>query len=257
MKLFLIRHGESVNNRLDDAGLSHEEYMQRRVADPPLTELGERQAVAVAQHLAEARIPEHYRQYLEPDGVGYGITRLYCSPMLRAMQTAQPIADVLGLAPQVWVDIHEQGGMFEGDPRDAGGAGLHRGMTSSEIIDLFPGYQLPDTVTEEGWWPGGYEEMDGCNARALKVAYALQGWASEFIAQKASEHIGLVAHGTFMDALIKALIGQLPNEKIYYSHYNTAITRIDFLPNDFTIVRYTNRSKHLAPELLTAAPPSI
>ena len=257
MKLFLIRHGESFNNRLEDEDLTQAEYMQRRVADPPLTELGERQADAVAQHLTEARIPEHYRQYLEPDGVGYGITRLYCSAMLRAMQTAQPIASTLGLSPRVWVDIHEHGGMFEGDPRAAGGPGIHQGMTRSQIAARFPGYQLPAEVSESGWWPGGYEDMDGCNTRAARVATVLRGWANEFIEQEAKEHVGLVAHGTFMDALIKALTGQLPNKQIYYSHYNTSITRIDFLRDDLTVLRYVNRSEHLAPELLTAAPPSV
>ena len=44
-------------------------------------------------------------------------TAIYISPMLRALRTAAPLAAALGLAPQVWTDIFEHGGLFTGDPR--------------------------------------------------------------------------------------------------------------------------------------------
>jgi broad specificity phosphatase PhoE len=44
MELFLIRHGESTNNALED--------WTQRVEDPLLTERGERQAERTAAHLA-------------------------------------------------------------------------------------------------------------------------------------------------------------------------------------------------------------
>ena len=46
MELFLIRHGQSFNNTLSDA--------EGRVAAPPLTETGEKQAERVAVHLRDA-----------------------------------------------------------------------------------------------------------------------------------------------------------------------------------------------------------
>ena len=106
MQLYLVRHGESSNNALGTEDASYDEYMATRSPDPVLTRTGERQAELVAAHLAEA---------------GYDITELHCSAMMRAMQTAEPIGKALGILPSVWIDIHEHGGMFLGNPRNGDG----------------------------------------------------------------------------------------------------------------------------------------
>ncbi|HLV36213.1 MAG TPA: histidine phosphatase family protein, partial [Spirillospora sp.] len=50
MEVYLIRHGQSVNNALGSpAGRSH---------DPELTEIGFRQAEILAAHLADGECPE-------------------------------------------------------------------------------------------------------------------------------------------------------------------------------------------------------
>jgi broad specificity phosphatase PhoE len=97
MELYMIHHGQSTNNALSDP--------RSRVCDPPLTELGRRQAEIVAQHLATGTRPVPWEENFR-NRSGCGITRLYCSPMWRALQTAQYIGQTLGLAPQVWIDIH-------------------------------------------------------------------------------------------------------------------------------------------------------
>src|SRR3954462_6325364 len=97
MELFLIRHGESTNNVLMD--------QTQRVADPLLTLLGERQAERVAAHLT-AGAHLHSRDHRRP------LDRIYCSAMLRAMQTADAIGQKLGVAPELWLDIHEVGGIY-------------------------------------------------------------------------------------------------------------------------------------------------
>ncbi len=74
MELYLIRHGQSTNN----VGLPH-------VADPPLSDLGKKQAYYVGKALQREEI-----------------SRLYCSPMLRALQTAEVIGGILSLAPHVY-----------------------------------------------------------------------------------------------------------------------------------------------------------
>lgn len=68
MKLALVRHGRP------------DEGNAERPHDPPLHKEGWRQAHAVARLLA-----------------GEGITRVASSPLLRALQTAQPLAQRLGL----------------------------------------------------------------------------------------------------------------------------------------------------------------
>lgn len=251
MKLFIIRHAESANNRLA-IDLTYDQYMAQRSADPVITELGARQAALLAEHLACAAAPESQIEAHPGHGNGgYHLTHLYCSPMLRTLQTARPVAQALGLQPQVWIEIHEHGGMFRGNPRSGEELVIHPGLTRAAIQSDYPGYQLPDRITEEGWWFSAYEDMPGCNARAMRVARDLRRRAQEERTQEVESRIALISHGTFLDALIKAFFNQLPERELYYFHYNTAITRIDFMPNGTLFLRYLNRIQHLPPEMIS------
>ncbi|MEZ4656356.1 MAG: histidine phosphatase family protein [Caldilineaceae bacterium] len=250
MRLFIIRHGESHNNWLDGR-LSYEEYLAQRSPDPPLTELGERQAAAVARHLAEAQVAEHFRGGLESRPSGYGITKLYCSPMLRAMQTAWPIAQALNMPAEVMMDIFEQGGMFTGDPRHMESLVNHAGLTRAEMAERFNGYILPPEITSEGWWGGGYEDLPACFGRAARVAYRLRQMARQLADSGGEEErIVLVSHATFIDNLLKALLNQLPGMDHIFVHYNTAITRIDFR-GERQYLRYVNRTEHFTSDLFS------
>lgn len=244
MKLFIIRHAQSVNNALPP-----EREILERVYDPPLTELGRRQAQLLAEHLATGKNPElsswtsveatasHRRR-------GYNITKLYCSAMHRALQTAQPIGQALGLTPEVWLDIHEHGGIYL-DDRENGGVIGYPGKTRSDILAEFPQYVLPETITDEGWWTGGCEDWAGCHSRAIKVAAMLRAQAAS------EERIAIVSHGGFIDALLKTLLNQLPSPHVFYYKFNTAISRIDFRNDDRIDFRYWNWVEHLPQELIT------
>ncbi len=242
MELYIIRHAQSINNALTD--------QRDRMSDPPLTELGRRQANIVAQHLAKGINPElsvgtsaedtHVRRRH-----GYGIDRLYCSAMWRALQTAQPIGEALGLASEVWIDIHEQGGIYL-DHGEAGGLVGYPGKTRSDILAEFPNYVLPEEITEAGWWNKEHEDWPSCHGRAIRVAGQLRRIAREV---DDDERIAMVSHGGFIDALLKALLHQLPDRRIFYHHYNTAITRIDFRRDGRLDLRYLNRIPHLSQSL--------
>lgn len=244
MELYLIRHGQSTNNALAD--------MNDRTRDPDLTDLGRQQAEFVAKHLTNGISPE----VVKVNGVedthaslkrGFDITKLYCSAMRRALQTAKPISEALGLTPEVWVDIHEKGGIFLDHGQEKGCMG-YPGMTRSEILAEFPDYQLPDQITEDGWWNNGCEDWPGCHGRAINVVYQLRHMAGN---GNGDERIALVSHGGFMDALLKALCNQLPSKHIWYHHFNTAITRIDFREDGGLSLRYLNRVEHLSPEYIS------
>lgn len=243
MKLFIIRHAQSANNLLGE-GLGYEDYMAQRDPEPPLTDLGFRQAALLAEHCASNNHPERKQ---EAERTGYAFTRIYCSPMLRTLQTSWPLSQATGLSPQIWVDLHEQGGIFKGNPHTEHGVVGYPGLTCNEIRAQFPGYQLPAEVTEQGWWFGDYEPMAGCDARAAKVAQTLRRWAPEMV----EERVAVVCHGTFAESLVRALLGLPADHRSFYSHYNTAITRIDFLPDNYLILRYLNRIQHLPPELIS------
>ena len=80
-QLLLVRHGQQLSGENRSAD-------ERR--DPPLTELGHRQARAAAAHVAAERL-----------------AAVYCSTMRRACQTAAPIAERHGLAVEPVEGLHE------------------------------------------------------------------------------------------------------------------------------------------------------
>lgn len=230
MRLYLIRHAQSTNNALTN--------MRHRVQDPDLTDLGYRQADALADYLLN-------NTHELPDD-GYRITHLYCSPMYRSLLTAQPVAAQLELKTEVWVDVHEYGGIFLEDP-DGVFTG-YPGMTRPQILAKFPDYLLPDLVSDAGWWDSalGQEDAPRFISRAIKVALALNE------RRATDDHIAIIAHAAFLDALTKALLNQLPLKPraMFYAHYNTGITRFDFDDEmDNMRLHYLNRTEHLPPQM--------
>ena len=251
MRLFIIRHAESANNRLATSA-AYDEYMAKRVDDPPLTELGMKQAERLAEHATANAHPESTQEQpsTQPNS-GYGFTHLYCSPMLRSLQTAEPIARTTGLRPEIWMDIHEHGGIFLGNPRTGEGLISRPGQTRRQISERFPTYALPEMIGDAGWWNREYEDMPACFARATRVARILRRRAAANQENHSDEAIAMVSHGTFIDSLLKAFFNQIPEPNLFYQHYNTAITRIDFMHDGTLLLRYLNRTQHLPPEMIS------
>lgn len=93
MSIFIIRHGESVQNAA--------RIFQHPEA--PLSERGQAQAQQVAKRLAEA-----------------GIGKLICSHYARALMTAQAIAGTTNLKPEIHEILHERNyGDLRGKSHDA------------------------------------------------------------------------------------------------------------------------------------------
>ncbi len=229
MQLYLVRHGQSFNNTLPD-GLG-------RVADPPLTDVGEKQAPLVARFLAEEAAKDPYNSAGSVDT--FGITKLFTSAHLRCLQTSEPIAEALDLDPHIWVDVHEECGIWLDDVETL--SGLRR----SEISERFPRVVIPDEIGEEGWWNRPRETESQWLERAMRVADEL--WR---VYAETDERIAIVAHGGFIKDLVSALIahGPLPSGTI--SSRNTSITHFSFEDGKL-ILGYLNRVDHLPPELVT------
>ncbi len=246
MRLLIIRHAESSNNALAFK-LETPDYMLQRSHDPTITELGVRQAERLAAHLAGTPPAD-----APPGGKGsYGITHLFASPMLRTLQTSQPVVKALGLKPAIWNDIHEHGGIFVGNPHTGENFLAHAGLTRLDITRDYPDYELNDEIGEDGWWKGGYEDIAGCYARAIRVARELRRRAHAELEGGTKSVVAIVSHGTFIDSLIKALLSQIPENRYFYFHNNTAITCIDFAQHDTLYLRYLNRTAHLPPEMIS------
>lgn len=250
MELFIIRHAQSTNNALPDE--------RGRVVDPPLTETGRLQAELVAAYLTQSTDRSTAPCETEApngapngapfgaNGCYFGIKRIYASAMFRALETAEPIGRALGLHPEVWVEVHEHGGMWLDHGAPAGIVG-HPGMTRAEIAARFPDTRLPEDVTENGWYDPalGNESWESARLRAERVAARLRAWDDP------DDRIALVTHGGFSALLLRALFNVPPAALIFFHHDNTGITRVRFRGDGQVSLRYQNRVSHLPAELIT------
>lgn len=106
-ELLLVRHGEQ---HFFDGMTMGDAY------DPPLTELGRRQAAAVGERLS-----------------GHAVDAVYCSTMQRARSTAEAIAGHHGLDPVVEHEIREVD-PWESFPRDKRLLDVY---TKAELVEIF------------------------------------------------------------------------------------------------------------------------
>lgn len=243
MRLYFIRHGQSENNAL----YAIKDFETARSHDPQLTDIGQQQAAHIGKFLENA-VDMPYPE-IEP----LKFTHLYVSPMIRAMDTAKPIAAAMNIQPEIWIDIHEIGGLFTADDNNV--VTGFPGLTRQYMTDCYPSYILADGITDKGWWDAsrGRETPPEFVGRAVSVAMALRERAHT------DENIALVAHAAFFDGLLKALLNQMPNHpnNLFYNHYNTGFSRLDFdesrwaQTDNHVRVHYLNRVDHLPSELRT------
>ena len=221
MEFYLIRHGQSVNNASPDA----------LEPDPALTNLGREQANHVGNSLKEK-----------------GIHRIYCSPMLRALQTAEIIGRILSLPPHVYVGLHEWDGIWE--------AGVGRygatlpGLTRTQMREICPNVVLPDDVTDEGWLFSEWGNVELMLQRAFRDSKLFIQQA-EATHGESDERVAVVSHGGFLATMICAFFELTPNDDPdHFAHRNGAISKIRKTPEG-TQLRYLHRISHLPKEMLT------
>lgn len=254
MQLYLIRHAQSLNNDLYvRTGAS-----EGRSADPPLTELGHRQAELLARFLAQPLV--------EPDDGparalafttrhnrhGFGLTHLYCSLMTRAIQTGSAIAAATGLPIAGWMETHERGGIHNIDEvtgEDVGLPGPDRAWFAAE----YPHLILPDALGDGGWWNRPPETVEEAFVRAGGV------WSQLLERHGGTEdRVALVSHFGFFQSLLIVILateGDLGGRAFGLNHLmfgmsNASISRFEF-DGEYFVVRYLNRVDYLPDELVT------
>ena len=243
MRLYIIRHGHVTYRRgipLDSVPPEERSYLP----DPALTEVGRKQAVLLGEHLSRDTALSEQPQPPPMDRSGFAITRLFCSPMRRALQTAQPVAAALGLQAEIWLDLHELGGIRhdEGDGRGARG---FPGLSRAEVEEQFPGFIIPTDFSNAGWWNRPPEQEVEYLPRLVGVAQALRT-----MAKSKDEHVAIITHGTAASHILHALLGSQEHECFYFNHSNTGITSLTFRENEI-VLRYLNRLEHLPDDLIT------
>lgn len=227
MEIYFIRHGQSSNNATDEAN---------RIPEPPLTELGNLQSNLLAEHLFQKNpngnsisINDTYNKN------GYFFDRIFCSPMYRALQTAKPIANKLGLKIEIWADLHEIGGVYLGSGRK-----LYSGLTKNQIREEFPEYIIPSSISEKGWWNRSREKPLATRIRVKRVLSVIK----RNFRNKLS--IALITHSGFLDLLLKEMFSVRKKTGFRIEVCNTGITRLDIDPKGNPILRYINKAEHLS-----------
>jgi 2,3-bisphosphoglycerate-dependent phosphoglycerate mutase len=255
MHLYLIRHAQSVNNDL----YARTGGSAGRHADPPLTEIGHRQAQLLANFLAYAPpdrgqddpplVGEYYARH---NRRGFALTHLYCSLMTRAIQTGGYIAEATGLPLVGWPEIHERGGLHNIDEttgEDVGIPGPGRPWFTAE----YPSLTLPDTLGEEGWWNRPQETNAEAVARARVV------WAQLLERHgNTDDSVTMIIHGGFFQSLMTALFSTgdlltapcLEASQIVFGMSNASVSRFE-IGDSFIVARYINRIDFLPDELIT------
>jgi broad specificity phosphatase PhoE len=180
--LLLARHGQTADNA---SGL----ILGRR--DPALSELGEQQAAGLAVQ-ARAR----------------GVAAVWCSPLLRARQTASVVGHALGAEPAVIEDLIESArGEWEGAPQS---------VLAQRAPELFAAFEAgdPDFV-----FPGG----ESLRSQVLRTRRALA------LVAAGPQPSLVVAHAGTIRAALMAVGRPVPPERALG---NGEAVALDWSPED-------------------------
>ncbi|MFM8531748.1 MAG: histidine phosphatase family protein [Ilumatobacteraceae bacterium] len=194
MELLLIRHAIPVRRELESG-----------IADPELSSDGVKQAQLLADYLIDERIDA-----------------LYASPMRRARQTAEPVAQRQRLRMEL-VD-----GVAEFD------------RTSSEYV---PVEELKDSddprwrAMLRGEWPPREESLDEFGERVV-------GSIEDIIGRHEGQRVAIVCHGGVINAYLARVLGLGNREGFFYPNY-TSIHRVAAARTGERSVVTVNETSHL------------
>lgn len=247
MQCYFIRHGQSANNLAWDRNKSFE----GRVPDPTVTELGRLQAHAAANCLTRIRPTRQTKDGDPANRREFGITHLYSSLLVRAVETAAIVGEHIGVDPVGWPDLHEWGGVYNLASSVEDSVGLP-GAGRSYFAEKFPTLELPDSLDDQGWWNRGWESFDEVPGRARRVVDELKRRHSH-----TEDRVAIIGHGGFYMYFMGAVLNQddlirgpQQGMQLRLTLNNAGITRIDFT-EDTTNLVYLNRTEHLTSELIT------
>ncbi len=221
-----------------------------RHPDPLLSDTGRQQAKHLADFLQNTCEPEGEMWSPPHERKGFGITHLYSSLMLRAVETGLMVSKAVGVPLNGWIDIHETGGIVSGDGEEVPFEG-QPGSTASFLQRHYPDLIFSGQFGEQGWWNRPREEDAEKRPRAHK--------AIETLLEKhghSEDRVLMITHGSFYIHLMRELM-EIHDSNVYFELSNTAITRWEIYPNAkeqdrwVRMLVYMNRVDHLPRELVT------
>lgn len=201
MELFLLRHGEAVVDP----------NVRDRIGDlRVLSEKGREQAIYAARCLQ-----------------GAGLTHVISSPMMRAVETAQPLSRITGLPVVLWTDAYEK---WKNAP--------YRGLTPDAMKQKYPEVIYEDEPDPEGWYCSGWETLEDLYRRAGRLVARLK---TEFSDQ---DRVALIAHGSLNHRIMLNLLQVGPEASFRANECNCCIWWFG-LEGTSTSIRYLGEAKPL------------
>ncbi|MEW6738461.1 MAG: alpha-ribazole phosphatase [Nitrospirota bacterium] len=203
--LYLVRHGETEGSEVK---------RYKGSIDVPLSEKGIRQMEQVAKYLN--RSYKSYKTY-------NGLKAVYCSPLNRALKSAEIVAEPHGLKPIEIPDLRERS------------FGIWEGMSFNEIKDKYP--------EEFEAWAGNplkYSPMGGESTLEVRdrVIIALNKILNDHNSQGAI-NIAIVAHGGVNRIILCHIMG-IPLENIFRIEQDNAAVNIIEFWEKYPIVKLLN-----------------
>lgn len=187
-QILFIRHGETAWNRI--------KRIQGHI-DIPLAESGTEQAQQLGARLAK-----------EAQAVAR-LDAIWSSDLLRAQQTAQPIAAALGLPVQLTEGLRERN------------YGAFQGHDSDEIAERFPDEYAHWQTRDPGFTPPEGESQREFYHRVL---HALE----PVLAMHPGGRIACVAHGGVLDCVYRFANGLTLDAPRAWPLLNTSVNIVDF-----------------------------
>jgi probable phosphoglycerate mutase len=183
-EVLLVRHGEQ--QFFDNIPLG-------QAYDAPLSALGQRQAQAVGERLAPARIG-----------------RVYCSDMRRAHDTAKEIARHHGLTPVVMPDLREID-LWQRAPQDKG------------LLDIYSREQLADIYREvtRTRKHTAYPYCEDVDAFRERVFRAMDCIIDESIGMR----VVVACHGGVINAILSSVLGSVFDHLVSVHHTSITVMR--------------------------------
>eukprot|EP01017_Pseudomicrothorax_dubius_P021210 TRINITY_DN228_c0_g1_i1.p1 TRINITY_DN228_c0_g1~~TRINITY_DN228_c0_g1_i1.p1 ORF type:complete len:201 (+),score=27.93 TRINITY_DN228_c0_g1_i1:148-750(+) len=198
MNVFFIRHAESNNNLLID-GLSRADYEKMREPNPGITPKGKSQLSLLCD-------------YLESKSIAF--TKVYCSPLTRALESAKVIHERLKVPVEVRNDIFETGGLHKEQE-------AYKGNPRSWFAENYPTFGVNEDITEEGWYHlGRRETAEDTSQRARKIIKWISTMAKE--QQDGTQNLIIITHAAFFDIVMGHVTGRATDSSIF-SYFNDAL----------------------------------
>lgn len=203
IEIVLVRHGAS------EAAVEDEPFeLLEGQADPALSDVGERQARAVAAHLAS-----------EP------LARLFVTPLRRTAQTAAPLAAATGLEPVCIPELRE----------------VHLGELDGGAFRI--AVRRLDPIVAEVFAEQRWDVIPGAETMAGFAQRTKAGIDRVLDGLQPGDTVAAVVHGGVIGELCRQASGSRPFAFVHAD--NGSLTRIVVLPDGRRWVRTFNEHAHL------------